>query len=366
MSRAARTLTLLAAAAALLVSVSAVNASTIVDRNASAVSLQVSAAGEALVSYKAKGKPMRVLARGAINALAPTRASRQTNFAFDYSGGFQSHYRSSATVKAELAKLRLLQAQMTKATAARDNPRRYALAPRIAASFRTLAGMRKAATSFRNVCRPYRGPALPWLVVGCTAPDGSFWALQSWQRMLPNLGLTPWLSAQSDWELRLSHWSGPLPILEIHLDWVNTQKAAHLFGRLSYLGLPVHGFGSTNLGDPTDSFGRNIYLDTFGSAYGAGWKRENSFLTHNPGGNFCYGFYPHAPYAGYPAGQRPAGHGTRYRATVIGPGVLPDVGWAGAGIGSFDSGDPAKIAFEQEMNELSDSFGAADTLCRQH
>jgi len=41
---------------------------------------------------------------------------------------------------------------------------------------------------------------------------------------------------------------------------------------------------------PLDSYGRNVFVDTFGSAYGPGWKRENSFLTHGPGGAFCYGF----------------------------------------------------------------------------
>jgi hypothetical protein len=43
---------------------------------------------------------------------------------------------------------------------------------------------------------------------------------------------------------------------------------------------------------PLDSFGRNIYVDTFSSPYGAGWKRDNRFLTHNAKGSFCYGFFP--------------------------------------------------------------------------
>ena len=29
------------------------------------------------------------------------------------------------------------------------------------------------------------------------------------------------------------------------------------------------------------------------SAYGSGWRRENSFLSHHGTGAFCYGFYPH-------------------------------------------------------------------------
>jgi hypothetical protein len=63
-------------------------------------------------------------------------------------------------------------------------------------------------------------------------------------------------------------------------------------------------------------------VDTFDSTYGPGWRRENSFLVHRPTGGFCYGFYPH--------GSRPSGQGTAYRATVIGPGVTPDVSWHAA------------------------------------
>jgi hypothetical protein len=40
---------------------------------------------------------------------------------------------------------------------------------------------------------------------------------------------------------------------------------------------------------------------------------------HRGTGVFCYGFFGH--------GSRPPGKGTRYRATVIGPGVTPDVYW---------------------------------------
>jgi hypothetical protein len=32
--------------------------------------------------------------------------------------------------------------------------------------------------------------------------------------------------------------------------------------------------------------------------YGAGWKRENSFVPHNPTGAFCYGFYSFDPTKG--------------------------------------------------------------------
>ena len=105
------------------------------------------------------------------------------------------------------------------------------------------------------------------------------------------------------------------------------------------------GFRSTSGGNPLDTFGRNVvYLDTFDSAYGAGWKRENSFLTHNPTGAFCYGLYPH--------GAHPAGKGTKYRATVEGPGVTPDVMWEGNAPGAFDPSQQA--AANDQIRSLGD------------
>ena len=145
--------------------------------------------------------------------------------------------------------------------------------------------------TFANTCSASTGPPLAWRVTSCTARDGSHWGLQAWQRMLPNYGLAP-SARQAVWELRLSHWTGDLPALTVNLDWAY-RKYDHLFGTFLYDGVPVHGFKSTPSGNPLDSFGRNLYVDTFNSAYGLGWKRENSFLTHKGSGTFCYGFYPH-------------------------------------------------------------------------
>jgi hypothetical protein len=245
----------------------AASASEVVGRNASNVRLEVNPQGRALVSYRSGGAAKHVLAWGAVNGNPPSRAP-QVHFRVTYSG------------------------------------------PR----------------SVRNVCRPYSGPPLAWGVTACTAPDGSYWALQSWQRRLPNYGLDP-SPDQAAWELRLSHWTGAPATLDIHLDW-SYRRFNHLYGSLTYQGQPVYGFASTSRGSPLDDYGRNIYFDTLNSAYGAGWKRENSALTHQPSGAFCYGFYPHA--------GRPAGTGQTYRATVIGPGVSPDVTWEAAAQGPYN------------------------------
>lgn len=244
--------------------------------------------GLALLTYRARGKVKHVLAWGAINAIPPTTARPQVAFKLDYAGGWG--YNRTPLWK-----------------------------------------------TFKNACRSYDGPELYWLVTACKAPDGSYWAVQSWQRMLPNFGLQP-TPSQAVWELRLSHWVGDLPVLTVKLDWAY-KRFDHLYGTFSYLGNPVHAFRATRFGVPLDTYGRNLFVDSLNSAYGPGWKRENSFLTQRPRGNFCYGFYPH--------GDRPAGKGEAYRATIIGPGVTPDIFWRSPAPGPYDPELDAKANAEQ-------------------
>ncbi len=191
-----------------------------------------------------------------------------------------------------------------------------------------------------GTCLPYDGPALAWVVQACKAPDGSYWALQSWVRLKKNFGGTGGAK-----ELHLSHWSGPLAQLDMYQNWAYG-KYRHMFGRLTYDGVGVYGFKATGDGAPLDSYGSNIYVDTFNSRYGKGWHRENSFLTHHNGrtlGDFCYGFFAH--------GSRPPGKGTKYRATAEGPGVTPDVMWAADDIGSF------KASVQATQQALERSWG---------
>lgn len=203
--------------------------------------------------------------------------------------------------------------------------------------------------SFENACVPETVP-LAWLVASCRAPDGSLWALQSWQRTLPVYGVPP-PPGRDAWELRLSHWTGPPPKLDVRFGWTY-RRYQQIYGRLTWRGHAVFGISHTPRGMPLDDYGRNVYVDTFNSAYGPGWRRENGFLTHNPTGGFCYGFYPH--------GNRPSGRGARYRATVIGPGVTPDVFWEGT--------PPA--VYDRTFDELADrdllALLAGDPLCRPH
>jgi hypothetical protein len=280
MHRSLRAAGAVAAAAALAcAAAAAAHASQLIDRNASHVTLQVNAKHEAMVAYTAGGKVKHVLAWDAVNAVPPTRGRTQVAFKLDYAGGYGKYH----------------------------DPKYWQ-------------------TNFNGSCLPYDGPALAWKVAACKAPDGSYWALQAWQRGLPDYGVAP-TAAQAAVELRLSHWTGDPPALTITSDW-SYRKYDQIFGTYTYGGFGVFGFTSTSAGVPLDSFGRNIYVDTLNSAYGSGWKRENSFLTHQPKGSFCYGFYPH--------GSHPAGNGTEIRATAEGPGVAPDVMWQGPAPGAYD------------------------------
>jgi hypothetical protein len=295
-----RLVTALLTLAAVVAAADPASASQLIDRNAAGVRLSVNARGQALVTYTARGRFHRVVAWGAVNARQPNPSIPQVRFRMDYSGR----------------------------------------------SWSSAGG-----------CRRYDGAALSLLVTACAAPDGSYWAVQSWHRTLPNFDGRP-TSRLGASELRVSHWTGPTANLEAWTDWVYGGRYHHLFGRLTYLGQPVYGFAATKVGSPLDSYGRNVYVDTFNSRYGKGWRRENAFLAHRPTGIFCYGFYPFT--------KRGPGNGEKYRLTVIGPGVTPDVSILVPGLRDYDRNSAADVAYEQQRNALLDSIVGVDTLCRTH
>src|SRR5919202_1989795 len=293
-------------------------ASQLVDRNAKNIKFAVNRKGQALVTYRAAGRLRHVLVFGAVNARQPSETVPQVKFRVDYSGGWGTF---GHTVWQH----------------------------------------------FGNACKAYDGPDLPFLVAACKAPDGSYWALQSWQRLYPNLGFLPWLPHQSAWELHISHWTGELAKLEVYTDWVYGRRYHQVFGRMTYRGQPVYGFKATRYGARLDSYGRLIYLDTYNApAYGSGWRRENSFLTHNPTGMFCYGFFQFDPAKGgyekpasWPAGQmRGPGNGEQYRITTEGPGVTPDISMVIPGLHAYDPGNPADVSYESRMNGILDGLVA--------
>src|SRR4051812_2193628 len=130
----------LAVAAFSLVAATNARSSMLVGRGQTAVKLTVNGSGQALVTFGGR----RLLASGAVNARMPSAGVPQVAFKIRYGG--------------------------------------------------KLAG---------GTCGAYDGPQLTWLVAACKAPDGSYWALQRWQRLRPNYGGTT-----GAFELRLSHWTG--------------------------------------------------------------------------------------------------------------------------------------------------------------
>jgi hypothetical protein len=298
--------------------------------------LKVNSKGEALLTYRSHGKLVHVLAWGAENAVAPTAGARQTTFQLDYSGGYAKYFTADPAVQ-ELVK----HYHKIKGTPG------YLVSPLMKnLKHAHLAADNYWRTGFKGSCGRYDGPKLAWAVATCKAPDGSYWAVQEWQRKLPDYGVAP-TAVQAGMEVHLSHWTGSLPMLKINTDWA-WHRWDHLFGTFTYNGAAVYGFRSTSSGQPLDPFGRNVYVDTYNSSYGAGWKRENSFLTHRGGGVFCYSVNPH--------GSHPSGKGTQYRATIIGPGVAPDVMWSGASPGTYD-----KAADSQRNAAIA---ALHDGLCR--
>jgi len=280
------------------------------DLDVSFLSLQVNAGGEALVSYRTTAGTVRhVYVWGAINANAPDPGVPQVRFHYDYSGGL-----------------------------ARSG--------------------RQTWRAFADRCRAYDGPRLVWLVAACKAPDGSYWALQRWQRLLPMRGIDPFKPGQSAYELHVSHWSGPLPVLDVSPNWTYGGTWQGLFGRLTYLGRPAYGF-RTPSARQRDSYARFFYIDTFDSAFGQGWKHDAGKVAHSRNGAFCYSFVPQWTPPGYPAHVlRPPGNGKRHRVTVMGPGVTPVVQWEGAGLGRYNAQRDA------DFNALFDEIvGPADKVC---
>jgi hypothetical protein len=282
-------------------------ASDLLDFNAQNITLKVHGK-RALVEYTAKGKARHVLVWGAINARTPDAGKPQVRFKHDYSGGLKLEHRAMWV-------------------------------------------------KFADQCRPYDGPPLAYLLTACKAPDGSYWALQSWQRNLPHRGWDPWTDEQKAWELRISHWIGPIAQLELYTDWAFHGDAHDIFGRMTYGGVPVHGFHTTANGEPTDAYGRSLYIDTFDSAYGLGWQRETSIVFRKPSGAFCYSFWPthDVSLPGKPA--RPAGNGTKYRISVVGPGVTPDATAEARDLGPYDP------AVEKQQDALFTKVIAGDKFC---
>ncbi|MBC7644464.1 MAG: hypothetical protein H7123_05000 [Thermoleophilia bacterium] len=235
------------------------SASEMIDRNTKKQRLLVNKKGTALDLYKARGASKHVAYWGAKN-------TAQLFFSHDRSGGVRS---------------------------GKGNP-----------------------NNFRNACKAYTGPPLQYAVASCTMPDGSHWALQQWVRIKANGG-----GQRGDKELRISHWTGALPVLTVTPDWSWRGRYNHIYGTLTFHGKPWYAETWDHAtGEIHDGVGRNFAIESYNSDMGSGWRRVNAFLTHKPSGEYCFGFAPKDGYTG-----RGDSTVNKYRALVPGPAVTPDV-----------------------------------------
>ena len=285
---------------------------TLGDLNVSNLRLAVNGKGEAMLTYNRQDGGLRhVLVWGAINALAPSQDTPQVRFRLDYAGGFAKY----------------------------QNPHYW--------------------TRFKNLCRPYDGPALVDVVAACDAPDGSYWAVQAWQRLLPMRGFDPWKPIQSAYGFNVSHWTGATAALDVTQNWTYGGIWTALDGRLIYDGSPVYGFKTPSASKRGDGYARYVYIDTFNSVYGQGWRHDAAKVLHTGNGAFCYSFVPQRSPAGYPSDElRGPAPGEQERVTVLGPGVTPDVQWVGPGLGDYDRAQD-KI-YNERFDEL---VGPDDKVC---
>ena len=285
------------AAVVAAVFVPAASSSQLIDRNAKDIQLATNRNGEALITYRAGGKLKHVLAWGGAQC---DRA--------DTGPGDRS--RSSSTTRAA-------------------------------------TGSTGATTGRRSTtcARPTPGHRFHGRSRRASRPTARYWALQAWQRELPDLGLTP-QPAQAVWELRLSHWTGDLPQLDIHMDWAY-RRYDHLFGTLTYKNMPEFGFASTAGGEPLDTLRPQHLCRHVRLCVRPGVEAREQLPRPHRQRRLLLRLLPTPE-------RKPAarGRGLRYRATVIGPGVTPDVTWEGLAPGPYDASLDAQA--NDEIRALDD------------
>lgn len=279
----------------------AASASEKVDTNSKNERIMVSKRGVALVLYKAHGQSSHVLYWGAKNA--DRRKKSTLEFKHDRSGGWKSHMGDWE--------------------------------------------------HFRNTCKKYTGPELPYVVASCTARDGSHWVLQKWARLAPNYGGKPERYRKK--ELRLSHFDVAPAVFKITPNWSWGGQYMHIVATLKYRGKPWYAVKFSTTGQVKDKIGRNVTIDSYNSDMGSGWRRVNAILTHRPSGQMCFGFTPKNTGNGTSASGY-SGNNT-YRLTVPGPGVSPDVQQEFSGVYLQDYTKEADEVVNDYIRGLLGSWG---------
>jgi len=230
---------------------------------------------------------------------------------------------------------------------------------------------KKVWKNFKNKCKRYDGPELAFFVTACKAPDGSYWGVQAWKYWQPFFGYQPWLPHQDDVAFHVSHWRGPLALLEIWSDWIDVGHGAtaphDVIARLTYGGMPVFGYVVKPGGVPGDGYGRIVYFETLDSLLGTGWWRLAGILARNPSGMLCHAMVPGRTYSNYPNPHVvDAGNGKAYRVYTEGPGVTPLVMAQVDDPGSYDANDAAKVQRQARGKSLLQQWNAPPACMKGH
>ena len=210
------------------------------------ISFGVNDRGQAMVTYTQGGQRHHTLAYGAENAIAPKKGHKQVNFTFDYSGGY-TLFKDQIVAAVDQLRADQHAFRAAHADAARQGKRYTPDVLEWSAGIRkdnaVIQRLHKQVNDFPKsfACKPYTGPKLAFAVAACDAPDGSYWAVQAWQRLLPMRGFDPWTALQSSYGFNVSHWSGPLAQLDVTQNWTYSGSWTALDGRLTYDGQPVYG-----------------------------------------------------------------------------------------------------------------------------
>ena len=131
---------------------------------------------------------------------------------------------------------------------------------------------RAASTTVRR-CRTSSPPA--------RRPTGRTGPRRAGRSRFPDLGFTPWLPELSAKWLEVSHWTGSSRSSRARTG--STRAVPELFGRITYKGQPVYGFGTTRFGAPTDGFGgSSTSTRTTRCTAQAGGARTRSSRTTRP------------------------------------------------------------------------------------
>ena len=220
---------------------------------------------------------------------------------------------------------------------------------------------------FPGSCGRYDGPALPNIVAACKAPDGSYWAAQSWPQPLPNLGFTPWSpELRANW-LEVSHWT-------VRSRSSRPARTGCTAGasRRSSAATRISARRSTasarraSARRPTASAASSISTRTTRCTVGLATRelvRHSQpdrrlllrlLLVRSDEGRLQAS-------ARLDGEARPR-RGEKYRLLASGPGVTPNVATIVDGLHAFDPANPADVAWQTQQSSILLSWG--DKSCR--